>query len=120
MSMMDAQRRITKKALFSVKRLGETVIYENRDGQKEIVAIVEIGPEMSRSDWNDAATKVEHASVNDIAEISVLRSDIEKPVEGDTITYNGEKWNVTQGYRFDSAGNSYVLICTKRGTVYGL
>lgn len=120
MSMMDAQRRITKKALFSVKRLGETVTYENRNGSKEIVAIVEIGPEMSRSDWNDAATKVENASVNDIAEISVLRSDVEKPVEGDTIIYNGDRWNVTQGYRWDSAGGCYVLICTRRGTVYGL
>ena len=120
MTMIDAQRRITRKALFSAKRLGETITYENRDGAKEIVAIVEIGPEMSRSDWNDAATKVENASINDIAEISVRKDDVNKPVEGDTITYEGEKWNVTQSYRYDSAGGCYVLICTRRGTVYGL
>ena len=120
MNMLDAQRRITKIALFSVKRLGEEIIYENKDGAHNIVAIVEIGPEMSRSDWNDAATKVENASINDIAEFSVLRSDIEKPREADTITYNGEKWNVTQVYKYDSAGDNYVLICTRRGAVYGL
>lgn len=120
MTMLDAQRRIVKTALFSVKRLGETAIYENKAGQKEIVVLAEIGPEMSRSDWNDAATKVEHASLNDVAEFSILRSDILKPIEGDTIIYNNEKWNVTQNYRFDSAGDCYVLICTKRGAAYGL
>lgn len=120
MNMLDAQRRVTKQALFSVKRLGEEVFYENKQGSHNIVAIVEIGPEMSRSDWNDAATRVENASLNDIAEFSILRSDIERPREGDTITYNGEKWNVTQSYKYDSAGDVYVLICTRRGTAYGL
>lgn len=120
MNMLDAQRRVTKKALFSVKRLGEEILYTNKNGTKTIVAIVEIGPEMSRSDWNDAATRVESARLNDLAEISVLYDDVPNPVEGDTIKYKNSSWNVTQIYKYDSAGNNYVLICTKNGRAFGL
>lgn len=120
MTMIDAQRRITKTAIFSAKRLGEKVFYTNNDGTKEIVALVEIGPEMGRPDWNSAHTQVEAASFIDLMEISILRSDISKPQEGDTITYNNTAWNVTQIYNYDSAGDNYVLICTKDGRAFGL
>lgn len=124
MSMIDAQRRVTKQALFSVKRLGEPITYINtidgEDVEHEIVAISQIGAEMSRGDWNDAATKVEHAAMNDIAEFTILASDIPHPQEGDNIIYRGEKWSVSQLYLYDAMGDANVVICMKNGRAYGL
>lgn len=121
MTMLDAQRRITKKALFSVKRLGEKILYTGADNLKrEIVAIAQVGPEMSRSDWNDAATKVEHASLNDIAEFTILASDVPFPEEGDEIIYRGQRWSVSQLYLYDSQADTNVVICMKNGRAYGL
>lgn len=121
MSMIDAQRRVTKQALFSLKRLAELIEYTDSENvTKQIPALIEIGPEMSRSDWNDAATKVEHGSINDIAEFSVLKDDVPKPKEGDHIVYDGDKWKVAQVYKYDSAGHNYVLICSRNGKGWGL
>ena len=120
MSMLDAQRRIAKQALFSVKRLGEQIEYTNENGTHTIIAIIEIGTEQSRSDWNDSHTRIENSSMNDFANISVLRSDVPNPKEGDHITYNGEVWNVSQILLYDSAGDNYTLICSRRNKVYGL
>ena len=40
MTMLDAQRRMTKQALFSVKRLGEEIEYtDSKNVTKTIVAI---------------------------------------------------------------------------------
>ena len=116
MTMLDAQRRITQKALFSVKRLGEEIEYtDSKNVTKTIVAIIMLGTEMSRSDWNDSATQVEHGSINDIAEFNILRADVPKPNEGDHIKYMGETWKVVQVYNYDSAGDNYVLICSNNG-----
>lgn len=116
MSMLDAQRRVTKQALFCVKRLGEKILYTGIDNiAKEIIAIAQVGPEMSRSDWNDSATKVEHANLNDIAEFTILASDVEHPQEGDEIIYRNERWSVTQLYMYDSMGDVNVVICMKNG-----
>lgn len=116
MSMLDAQRRITKQALFCVKRLGEIILYTGMDNvQKEIIAIPQVGPEMSRSDWNDAATKVEHANLNDVAEFTILASDVPNPQEGDEIIYRNERWSVTQLYLYDNMGDAHVVICMKNG-----
>lgn len=121
MNMINAQRRITKRSLFSTKRLAEEIEYtDSKNETKVIPAIIERGPEMSRSDWNDAATKVEHGSINDIAEFSVLRDDVEHPREGDHIVYEGETWKVAQVYNYDSAGHNYVLICSRNGKGWGL
>lgn len=120
MTMLSAQRRITKQALFSAKRLGEEISYTDKSGTHKIIAIVEIGPEMTRSDWNSAHTRIEDSAITDIAEISVLGSDIPNPTEGDSIVYNNTKWNVTQIFKYDSAGDNYVLICTKNSKAYGL
>lgn len=116
MSMLDAQRRITKQALFCAKRLGEPILYTGIDDvQKEIIAIPQLGSEMSRSDWNDSATKVEHATLNDLAEFTILASDVPHPQEGDEIIYRGERWSVTQLYLYDSMGDANVVICMKNG-----
>lgn len=121
MTMLDAQRRISKTALFSVKRLGEKALYTGEDGvQKEIVLIAQIGPEMSRGDWNDAATRVEYSKINDIAEFTILRSDVAEVKEGDEIIYDGTRWLVTQLYLQDSAANANVVICMKNGRAFGL
>ena len=121
MNMLDAQRRITKLALFSVKRLGETILYTGVDNiQKEIVVIPQVGPEMSRSDWNDAATRVEHADLNDIAEFTILASDVPHPQEGDEIIYREERWSVVQLYLYDSMGDANVVICMKNGRSFGV
>lgn len=116
MTMLDAQRRVTKQALFCAKRLGEPILYTGADDiQKEIIAIPQIGPEMSRSDWNDSATKVEHATLNDIAEFTILASDVRNPQEGDEIIYRDERWSVVQLYLYDSMGDAHVVICMKNG-----
>ena len=121
MSMLDAQRRVTKKALFSTERLAELIEYtDSNNVTKTIPAIVMLSVEMSRSDWNDAATKVEHGSINDIAEFDILRDDVGTPKEGDHIKYMGETWKVAQVYNYDSAGDNYVVICSKNGKGWGL
>lgn len=121
MSMLDACRRIYEKSLFSVKRLGETVIYiDSDDVEHEIIAIAQVGAEMSRGDWNDAATKVEHTALTDIAEFTILAKDIPHPQEGDNILYRGERWSVTQLYLYDSNGDANVVICMKNGRAFGI
>lgn len=120
MNMLDAQRRVTKKSLFSEKRLGEKILYISKDGTKEIIALVDVGPELGRPDWNSAHTQVESAAMIDLMEAVILREDVPKPNEGDTIVYHDVRWNVTQMYNYDSAGDNYVLICTKNGKAFGL
>lgn len=121
MNMLNAQRRITRKALFSTRRLAEEIEYTDKTNETKIIpAIVTLGPEMSRSDWNDAATKIEHGSINDIAEFNVLAEDVGKPNEGDHIKYMGETWKVAQVYNYDSQGDNYVVICSKNGKGWGL
>lgn len=110
-----------RRVLFDPERYGEEVEYTDKNNEtKTIRAIPILGPEMSRSDWNDAATKVEHGSINDIAEFCIDRNDIEKPREGDHIKYMGETWKVTQVYNYDSISDSYVVICSKNGKGWGL
>lgn len=121
MSMIDAQRKITEIALFSVKRLGEEIEYtDSQNVKKIIVAIVERGVDMSRSDWNDAHTRIEHSAINDMAEFSVLKKDVPNPKEGDHIVYEGDTWKVSQIFNYDSAGGNYVLICSKNSRGWGL
>lgn len=119
--MLDAQRRITKNALFSVKRLAEEIKYtDKKNVTKTIPAIVERGVDMTRSDWNDAHTRIEHAAINDISSFSVLKDDVPRPNEGDHIVYDGETWKVMQIFNYDSAGGNYVLICSKNSKGWGL
>lgn len=115
--MLEKQREITRNAFFSDKRLGEHILYNDID----IIAITEIGTALSRGDWNEAATQVEHASILDNAIFTVRADDLpdKKPIEGDTIIYNGDKYSVTQHILFDSAANAYVVSCMRNGKAYG-
>lgn len=120
MSVLEAQRRTSKKAFFSLARLGETITY---NGQ-EVIAIVEIGASMSRPDWNVPATQVEHASLTDIAYFSVC-DDIEdggipEPQEGDTIVYNGTEYNVAQLVMHDVTGSLWLVFAVKNTKAFGL
>ena len=120
MSVLEAQRRASKKAFFSTARLGETITY---NGQ-EVVAIVEVGASLSRPDWNVPATTVEHASLTDIAYFSIC-DDVEdggiaEPQEGDTILYNGTEYNVAQLVMHDKAGCLYVVFAVKNTKAFGL
>ena len=120
MSVLEAQRRASKKAFFSTARLGETITYN----EQEVVAIVEVGASLSRPDWNVPATTVEHASLTDIAYFSIC-DDVEdggiaEPQEGDTILYNGTEYNVAQLVMHDKAGCLYVVFAVKNTKAFGL
>ena len=115
MSILEAQRRVTKKAFFSLDRLGETITYNGN----EIVALVYIGASLSRPDWNDAATSVEHASLADIATFSVCDEDVVAPEEGDTIVYNGTQYTVAQIIEHDVAGCHFVVFAVKDTKAFG-
>ncbi len=119
MSVLDAQRRVCQKALFSLDRIGEPIVY---NGQ-EIIALVEIGASLSRPDWNDAATSIEHASLADIAYFSVL-DDVEnggvpEPQEGDTIVYNETEYSVAQIIQHDIAASLYLVFAVKNTKAFG-
>lgn len=120
MSVLEAQRRVSKKAFFSLARLGEQITY---NGQ-EVVAIVEIGASLSRPDWNVPATAVEHASLTDIAYFSIC-DDIEdggipEPQEGDTIIYNGTEYSVAQLVMHDVTGALWLVFAVKNTKAFGL
>lgn len=116
MGMIEKQREITRRAFFSDQRLGEHILYNDKD----IIAIPEIGVSLSRGDWNEAATQIEHASILDNAVFTIRADDLdEKPVEGDTIIYNEEKYSVIQHVLFDSCANAYVVSCMRNGRAYG-
>ncbi len=119
MSVLEAQRRASKKAFFSLARLGEQITY---NGQ-ETIAIVEIGASMSRPDWNIPATAVENASLTDIAYFSVC-DDVEdggiaEPQEGDTIVYNGTEYSVAQMVMHDVTGALWVIFAVKNTKAFG-
>lgn len=119
MSVLEAQRRVSKKAFYSLARTGETITY---NGQ-EIVAIVEIGATLSRPDWNVPATSVEHADLTDIAYFSVLDDPddggVRQPEEGDTIVYNGEEYNVAQTVMHDVQAATYVVFAVRNTKAFG-
>ena len=117
MSVLEAQRRASRKAFFSSARLGEQITY---NGQ-ELIAIVEIGASMSRPDWNVPATTVEHASLTDIAYFSICDEDIDhEPQEGDTVEYNGTQYLVAQVVMHDVAGSLWVIFAVKNTKAFGL
>ena len=120
MSVLEAQRRASKKAFFSTARLGETITY---NGQ-EVIAIVEIGATLSRPDWNVPATAVEHASLSDIAYFSicddVADGGIAEPQEGDTIVYNNAEYTVQQLVMHDVTGSLWLVFATKNTKAFGL
>ena len=120
MSVLEAQRRTSKRAFFSLARLGELITY---NGQEKI-AIVEIGASMSRPDWNVPATQVEHASLTDIAYFSVCDDPndggITEPQEGDTIVYNGTEYNVAQLVMHDVTGCLWLVFAVKNTKAFGL
>ena len=120
MSVLEAQRRASKKAFFSTARLGETITYNGQD----IIAIVEIGASLSRPDWNVPATAVEHASLTDIAYFSicddVADGGIAEPQEGDTIVYNNAEYTVQQLVMHDVTGSLWLVFATKNTKAFGL
>lgn len=116
MGMIDKQREITRKAFFSDTRLGEHILYNDVD----IIAIVELGVTLSRGDWNEAATQIEHASITDNALFTIRADDLEsEPDEGDTIIYGEKKYSVTQQILFDTGANAYVVSAMAKGRAYG-
>lgn len=115
MSVLEAQRRVAKTAFFSTARLGETITYNG----VEIVALVYIGASLSRPDWNDAATSIEHANLADIATFSVCDDDVNSPNEGDVIVYGNDEYLVAQIIEHDVAGAHYVLFATKNTKPFG-
>ena len=119
MSVLEAQRRVSKKAFFSLDRLGEPITY---NGQ-EIVALVYIGASMSRPDWNDAATAIEHANLADIATFSVCDDPddggVAEPQEGDVIVYKDIEYQVAQIIEHDVAGAHYVVFAVKNTKAFG-
>ena len=120
MSVLEAQRRASKKAFFSTARLGEEIAYNGQD----IIAIVEIGASLSRPDWNVPATAVEHASLSDIAYFSicddVADGGIAEPQEGDTIVYNNAEYTVQQLVMHDVTGSLWLVFATKNTKAFGL
>ena len=118
MGMMDAQRRICRKAFFSDKRLGEHISYNGKD----IVALVYVGVSDSRSDWNEAKTVVENASLIDAAYFCVCdegENGVLTPSEGDAIIYNGARYSVSNIVEHDVAGSHYVLLASKAERAFG-
>lgn len=119
MSVLEAQRRICKKAFFSTDRLGEPVTYNG----KEIVALVYTGASLSRTDWNDAATSVENANLADLAVFSVCDDTedggVPEPQEGDKIVYEGNTYLVAQIIKHDVAGAHYVVTATRNTKAFG-
>ena len=120
MSVIEAQRRASKKAFFSTARLGEEITYNGQN----VIAIVEIGASMSRPDWNVPATQVEHASLTDIAYFSicddVTDGGIAEPQEGDTIVYNGTEYSVAQLVLHDITGSLWLVFAVKNTKAFGL
>lgn len=119
MSVLEAQRRVSRKAFFSLARSGETITY---NGQ-EIIAIVEIGASQTRPDWNDAATSIEHADLADIAYFSVCddpdNGGIAEPQEGDTIVYNGTEYSAAQIIMHDVPASLYLVFAVKNTRAFG-
>jgi hypothetical protein len=115
MSMLTAQKAVVQATFFSTKRLGEELLYN----KKTIVAVVEVGADMTRTDWNDARTKVEEADLGDFATFFVLDSDVAEPQEGDVIVYKDTTYNVTQIIDHDVFGGNYQLLAMKNGRAFG-
>lgn len=119
MSMLDAQRRVSKTAFYSTDRLAERIRYNGKD----IVAIVLIGADAQRTDWGDTATNIENAVLADMATFCVCDDpDIgidSSPVEGDIIEYDGVQYEVTQLALHDVAGCQYIVTASKNGLVMG-
>lgn len=115
MSMISAQREIVKKSCFSTDRVAETITYNG----VEITALVEIGPTLSRTDWNNAATTIEEARLANIAVFSVLDTDVANPTEGDHIVYNNETYNVSRIANYDKAGGHWLVEAMRSGKAFG-
>lgn len=115
MGMLEAQRRIAKNTFFNTDRLGETITYNG----VEIVALVYIGASISRTDWNDAATSIEHSSLADLAVFSVCDEDVIEPCEGDEIIYKGTAYTVAQIILHDVAGAHFVVTASKENKAFG-
>lgn len=120
-TMLEAQRRVSRKAFFSLDRLGETIEYNG----KQIVALAYPGATLSRTDWNDAATSIENANLADLAVFGICddptdENGIDKPpTEGDEIVYNGETYYASQQIEHDVAGSHYVVFATKNHRAWG-
>lgn len=115
MGMLEAHRRISRKAFFSLDRLGEVVKYNG----EEIVALVYTGATLARPDWTDTATAIEHAAIADITTVCVCDEDVPDPQEGDSIVYKGETYVVAQIIKHDTAGCHWVLNCSANNKGYG-
>lgn len=78
----------------------------------EIPAIVEIGEEFNRSEVYfkelDRAVKV-----SDKANFTVSDADVPNPKPGDSIIYNGQRWNVNAVYLKDSLAGNTTLSASK-------
>ena len=116
MSMLDAQRRVSKIAFYSTDRLAERIRYNGK-------AIVIIGADAQRTDWGDTATNIENAVLADMATFCICDDpDIgidSSPVEGDIIEYDGVQYEVAQLAMHDVAGCQYVITASKNGLVMG-
>lgn len=119
MSMLDAQRRVSKIAFYSTDRLAERIRYNGKD----IVAIVIIGADAQRTDLGDTATNIENAVLADMATFCICDDpDIgidSSPVEGDIIEYDGVQYEVAQLALHDVAGCQYIVTASKNGLVMG-
>ena len=119
MSMLDAQRRVSKTAFYSTDRLAERIRYNGKD----IVAIVLIGADAQRTDRGDTATNIENAVLDDMATFCICDDpDIgidSSPVEGDIIEYDGVQYEVAQLALHDVAGCQYIVTASKNGLVMG-
>lgn len=115
MTMIEAMRRVSKKAFFSKKRLAEDVVYN----EKTISALCYIGATLSRTDWNDAATSIEHASLADLSVFIVCDTDVANPEVGDNITYKGITYSVANVMSHDEWGAQWVLSCSTNERAYG-
>nr|DAR24901.1 MAG TPA: ATP-binding sugar transporter [Caudoviricetes sp.] len=115
MSMISAQRKVFTKAAFSKERLGEPIIYEGN----EIIALVEVGATLARTDWNNAATTIEEARLGDTATFSIMDTDVPSPQEGDKVVYKGDSYSVARVENHDEAGGHFVVDAIKKGRVMG-
>ncbi|EFR42330.1 MAG: hypothetical protein QP733_02015 [Dialister micraerophilus] len=120
MSMLNAQRRISKKVFFSEKRLGEKILYNG----VEIVALVYIGSSLTRSDWNDTHTQIEHSRLGDLAVFSICddvsdKNGIKEPIEGDVIIYGDHVYGVSSIIEHDVTGCHWVVLASKEEKAYG-
>lgn len=103
----NAIKAIMQRAFF-LGPLAEKIVYNDT----EIPAIVEIGEEFNRSEVYfkelDRAVKV-----SDKANFTVSDADVPNPKPGDSIIYNGQRWNVNAVYLKDSLAGNTTLSASK-------